>query len=85
MEDLDYDEDLEDEDVKKEKEEAIGGELGFEGSNQLLRVDALFRAEGYDILVNILWVLHLVYILFIGLISFESPTCFDKLLLDKCS
>ena len=85
MEDLDYDEDLEDEDVKKEKEEAIGGELGFEGSNQLLRVDALFRAEGYDILVNILWVLHLVYILFIGLISFESPTCFDILLLDKCS
>ena len=56
MEDLDYDEDLEDEDVKKEKEEAIGGELGFEGSNQLLRVDALFRAEGYDILVNILCV-----------------------------
>ena len=55
MEDLDYDEDLEDEDVKKEKEEAIGGELGFEGSNQLLRVDALFRAEGYDILV-----LHIV-------------------------
>ena len=85
MEDLDYDEDLEDEDVKKEKEEAIGGELGFEGSNQLLRVDALFRAEGYDILVNILWVLQLVYILFIGLISFESPTCFDILLLDKCS
>ena len=73
------------EDVKKEKEEAIGGELGFEGSNQLLRVDALFRAEGYDILVNILWVLQLVYILFIGLISFESPTCFDILLLDKCS
>ena len=85
MEDLNYDEDLEDEDVKKEKEEAIGGELGFEGSNQLLRVDALFRAEGYDILVNILWVLHFVYILFIGLISFESPTCFDILLLDKCS
>ena len=85
MEDLDYDEDLEDEDVKKEKEEAIGGELGFEGSNQLLRVDALFRAEEYDILVNILWVLHFVYILFIGLISIESPTCFDILLLDKCS
>ena len=85
MEDLDYDEDLEDEDVKKENGEAIGGKLGFEGSNQLLRVDALFRAEGYDILVNILWVLHLVYILFIGLISFESPTCFDILLLDKCS
>ena len=85
MEDLDYDEDLEDEDVKKEKEEAIGGELEFKGSNQLLRVDALFRAEGYDILVNILWVLYLVYIFFIGLISFESPTCFDILLLDKCS
>ena len=59
--------------------------MGFEGSNQLLRVDALSRAEGYDILVNILWVLYLVYILFIGLISFESPTCFDILLLDKCS
>ena len=29
LEDLDYDEDLEDEDVKKEKEEAIGGKLGF--------------------------------------------------------
>ena len=85
MEDLDYDEDLEDEDVKKEKMEAIGGKLGFEGSNQLLRVDVFLRAEGYDILVNILWALHFVYILFIGLISFESPTCFDILLLDKRS
>ena len=85
MEDLDYDEDLEDEDVKKEKEEAIGGKLGFEGSNQLLRVYVLLRAEGYDILVYILWALHFVYILFIGLIPFESPTCFDILLPDKCS
>ena len=54
--------------------------MGFEGSNQLLRVDVLLRAEGYDILVYILWALHFVYILFIGLIPFESPTCFDILL-----
>ena len=71
--------------LRKRRRKQLEGNWDLREVTSYCELTPYLELKDMIFLYYILWVLHLVYILFIGLISFESPTCFDILLLDKCS